>query len=153
MQTYIHYGADSFVKEKFEPVKNRRVSNKPFGGLWASDVAAKYGWRKWVERNDHHISSQSFTFELSPEARIFVIDSSEKAKKLPERETDQYEIGIHTTYPVLPDFEKLATEYDVIDFRISEDRTLYHTLYTWDCDSILVLNPDVIIPISKIHAQ
>lgn len=39
------------------------------------------------------------------------------------------------------DFERIAKEYDVIDFKIGE---LYMALYGWDVDSIVVLNPDVI---------
>ena len=51
-----------------------------------------------------------------------------------------------------PDFEKImAMGYDVIDYRLSDDISgigkLYWCLYGWDCDSILVLNPNVIIPI------
>ena len=23
--------------------------NKPYGGLWASDINAKYGWKSWCE--------------------------------------------------------------------------------------------------------
>ena len=40
------------------------------------------------------------------------------------------------------DFERVAKDYDFIDFKVKE---LYYQLYGWDLDSILVLNPDVII--------
>ena len=44
-----------------------------------------------------------------------------------------------------PDFEKmLADGWDAIEFRLSEDSELYWALYGWDCDSILVMNPDVV---------
>ena len=43
------------------------------------------------------------------------------------------------------DFEKLSKSYDVIEVNISADRDLYWELYGWDCDSILVMNPSVIV--------
>ena len=36
---------------------------------------------------------------------------------------------------------------DVIEFNLSNDEDLYFALYGWDCDCILVLNPEVIIQI------
>ena len=43
------------------------------------------------------------------------------------------------------DFEKLAQEYDAIEVLISGDPGLYYELYGWDCDSILIMNPEIII--------
>ena len=142
---YIHYGATEFSPERFEPIKNRMSYNKPTGGLWASALSSKYGWKQWCRRNDFDSCNlkKSFRFKLNTK-RIFVIDSCEKAHTLPRRKKDPFEIGIELTYPVLPDFELLAKEYDAIDFRISSDSALYFEMYTWDCDSILVLNQDVI---------
>ena len=51
-QIYIHYGSDKFEPEKFQPIKNKMLSVKPTGGLWASPVNAKEGWRQWCERNN-----------------------------------------------------------------------------------------------------
>ena len=45
----------------------------------------------------------------------------------------------------LPDFEKLLSDgVDAIELFISDDRELYWSLYGWDCDSILIMNPDVV---------
>jgi len=44
----------------------------------------------------------------------------------------------------LLDFEKLAGIYDAIDVSISNDPELHFALYGWDCDSILIMNPDII---------
>lgn len=43
------------------------------------------------------------------------------------------------------DYEELATEYDALEVLISEDHELYFNLYGWDCDSIVIMNPEVII--------
>lgn len=43
---YIHYGSDKFEKELFMSIVNRNMINKPFGGLWASDIKADQPWEK-----------------------------------------------------------------------------------------------------------
>ena len=46
------------------------------------------------------------------------------------------------------DFELMIKNgIDVIEFNLSNDEDLYFALYGWDCDCILVLNPEVIIQI------
>ena len=42
------------------------------------------------------------------------------------------------------DFEKIYQKYDAVEINISSDYMLYYFLYGWDCDSVLVMNPDVI---------
>ena len=51
--------------------------------------------------------------------------------------------GITTWYT--PDFEKmLADGWDAIELHLSECGELYWALYGWDCDCILVMNPDIV---------
>ena len=45
------------------------------------------------------------------------------------------------------DFEALAREYDVLECSLSKYPSLYWSLYGWDCDSILVMNPNVIVEV------
>lgn len=43
----IHYGSNSFQKEKFVPVRNCNGGpSKPEGGFWCSPVNTKYGWKE-----------------------------------------------------------------------------------------------------------
>lgn len=144
--TYIHCGHRSFRPELFEQVRNRAFTNKPYGGLWASPENAPYGWQKWCANWEHDsgIRNGMFCFTLAPWANILSITREKDAYSLPVRDLFPGEWPPGTSMPVLPDFEKIAESYDAIDFRLSSDKRLYHALYGWDCDSLLVLNADAI---------
>lgn len=46
----------------------------------------------------------------------------------------------------IPDFESLASNgVDAIEVFISEDIELYDKLLGWDVDSILIMNPEIIV--------
>ena len=65
-------------------------------------------------------------------------ESVQDVKAMPQVNT-----GITTFY--IPDFEKmLADGWDAIELHLSECGELYWALYGWDCDCILVLNPDIV---------
>ena len=151
---YIHYGSNCFDRERFMPVKNRPDMIKPDGGLWASRENAKYGWYQWAKniRNFAPSLETSFEFSLADNARILLIDNIMQLDGLPKNEKT-----IFSVFPALSsisasslwtflDFELLSESYDAIEVLISEDRRLYDQLFTWDCDSILVTNPNIIIP-------
>ena len=50
---------------------------------------------------------------------------------------------------VFLDFEKLAKQYDAIELFVYGDFDLQGLLGTWDCDCVLVLNPDAVQEISN----
>ena len=139
-EIYIHYGHKSFDNKLFDEIKNERAWVKPIGGLWASNINAKYGWRDWCEEQRFRECSidNSFKFKLKEDSRILKIDNSDILKKLPI-----VNAPFRTSWINL-DFEKIKEEYDTIEVLISEDERLYWDLYGWDCDSLLVLNKEVI---------
>jgi hypothetical protein len=142
MNTYIHYGHKEFDINKFITPKSRQWYNKPLGGLWASKVNAKFGWKNWCKRVNCSLcdTKQSFKFKISDNAKILYINCVEDVKKLPDQQTDLSLTCLKTV-----DFERLIEDgVDAIEFNISNDWGLYEALYGWDCDSTLILNPDVI---------
>ena len=142
MNTYIHYGHKRFDINQFVMPKNRNLRNKPIGGLWASRTDAKLGWKDWCKDNDFKECSEDFcfTFKLSDNANILYINCVDDVKKLPDQKTD-----LSLTYMKTVDFEELiANGVDAIEFNISNDWDLYMALYGWDCDSTLILNPNII---------
>ena len=138
----IHYGHKKFDKKQFVDISNCEYRPKPNGGLWASPIDSEFGWKQWCDSNKFRecTESDSFTFTLKPEANILVIDSVDNLKELPQVKSD---FVIPMWYML--DFEVLSKKYDAIEVRISCDYNLYFKLYGWDCDSIVIMNPDVIV--------
>ena len=77
-KTYIHYGNKKFDKNLFKIPKNNSQLNKPNGGLWASDIESKFGWKNWCEAESFRKCDKenSFCFKLSNNANIFRIIGS-----------------------------------------------------------------------------
>jgi hypothetical protein len=134
----------------FREIKNRYTFVKLSGGLWASSVDASLGWKEWCTSEDFHTNRllDSFTFELSENSKILHIRSIRDLKLLPRQENLPFEPPW-----VCLDFEKLLADgWDAIELHLSEEDVcshgfmdgLYYQLYGWDCDSILIMNPDVV---------
>lgn len=155
---YIHMGNDRFYKNRFMPIKNRPMFTKPSGGLWASPVDAEFGWRDWCERENFSKSDmrKSFTFSLSDEARVIHLYSVVDLVSLPDQEPPK---GLEDlSLGKCIDFEKMVNDgYDAIELHLSEEKLdginylegLYWKLYGWDCDSILIMNPEVVVEDGK----
>ena len=144
MKNYIHYGHTKFDKSVFNKIKNVDCSTKPKGGLWASDVESEHGWKEWCNENKFRDCDKenSFTFTLSDDAKILYIESVNDLESLPKGK-DKFGLNFSSWY--LLDFEKLAETYDAVEVSISSDFDLYYKLYGWDCDSIVIMNPDIVV--------
>jgi hypothetical protein len=149
---YIHYGSKEFDPNLFEPIKNQEFV-KPLGGLWASPVDALEGWKVWCEANDFRECNEenSFTFTLAENAKVLHLYKSSELDDLPKLE---FLTGFTLLDSVLLDFEGIKSMgYDAIELHLSEEILaedhrfydgLYWKLYGWDCDSILIMNPEII---------
>lgn len=150
---YIHYGSQNFIQEYFMPITNKPLFVKPTGGLWASPIDAQYGWAEWCKNNDFREirKENSFSFELTDDAKVYHVYSVKDLEKLPIQEDDVSKI-IGSSSMVYLDFEKISKDYDAIELHLSEEKIeidhflngLYWKLYGWDCDSILIMNPNII---------
>lgn len=138
---YIHYGHNKFDISKFNKVVNSNIPTKPEGGFWASRIDALFGWKEWCIDRKYKIDlDNSMVFSLSKDARILIIDNHKILEDLPKNERQQK----HINMCAILDFERLSKEYDAIEVLISEDDELLYYLYGWDCDSILIMNPNII---------
>lgn len=141
---YIHYGHTKFEPSLFKEIKNEKYSVKPGStGFWASGIRAKYGWKQWCkdERFGKCTEENSLKFTLKKDAKVLKINSASDLDKLPKI---NYDIDLDW---ICLDFEKLKLKYDAIEVNISSDYKLYHLLYGWDCDSILILNENIVVQI------
>ena len=143
---YIHYGHKEFDPDKFMEIKNRGCFIKPSGGLWASAVDAPYGWKDWCKDAEYSECdpNNAFEFTLADGSNVLHIRSKEDLESLPHIETD-LELNWHAL-----DFEKIKElGVDAIELHINQNLFLDQLMYGWDCDSILVLNKDVIEVVAK----
>lgn len=138
---YIHYGHDNFDISKFDNISNISNFTKPAGGFWASRVDAEYGWKDWCLIHDFKTDLEKcFEFSLTESAKILTINDSKQLMELPKVNSNIEIKGWDSL-----DFEQLSQMYDAIEVMISEDDELYFKLIGWDCDSILIMNPNIII--------
>ena len=145
MTTYVHYGHRYFDANLFEPIQNTRVFTKPTGGIWASRTDAKFGWKDWCKDTDGFFVCDddfSFVFSLKEDAKILEVHSHKDFLCIYEK-YGRKEVLFPTCFQLL-DFELLHKDYDAIEYFLSDDRRLYHDMYGWDCDSILIMNPEII---------
>lgn len=138
---YIHYGHDSFSRESFTPIENLARWIKPKGGLWGSRPDSEFNWKQWCIDNNYRLErlSEYFYFTLTPDAKILelrAIDDLAALPKIPGTESMQASVFL--------DYEKIREEYDAIEVFLDGDLDFQSTLCGWDCNSIIVLNPDII---------
>jgi len=154
----IHYGNNKFSKTMFTPVKNRNW-NKPTGGLWTSPLYSSWGWKDWCHAENFRECTEdnSFIITLKENARVLKIDTRQDLYNV--KETIIINAGPYARKML--DFELLAKNYDAIwltengqietrfpayyDNISTRDENAAFDLYGWDCESVLILNKEVIL--------
>lgn len=142
---FIHFGDSHFSREKFNPIENHGHWFKPKGGLWGSPVFTEFSWKQWCIDNNFKLDklSEYFYFILTSDARVLTVKSSSDLERLPKiPETENFRGSTFL------DFEKLKQDYDALIVLFGGDLD-FESLLSWDCDSILVLNPDVVREVPK----
>ena len=144
---YRNYGNGS----SFDPTLWKDPENggwmwvKPvIGGLWASPVNSMWGWKDWCESEGYlEISKQEyFDFCLSNDARIYTINTPTDIRRF------KYTFILSTSNnydPLAIDFKGAKKDYDAIFLSELGERTTRDLMHGWDCESILILNKEVII--------
>jgi hypothetical protein len=154
-KVYIAYGSNAYSPEKFRPVDlshwRNAVNNKPFGGLWASPIDSKWGWKDWCESEEWATDTlkKSFTFTIAPTAKIYVIDNGKDLLSV-----STYQSEYIPSFSRTINFTQLIQDgYDGIFVTVNAIRAFRDAgpsgaegLYTWDCESICIFNKEVIIP-------
>ena len=138
----IHYGAPAYNPALFMPISDEPYFVKPKGGLWASPVDSSWGWADWCEEENFGSLDESFNLDFV--GNLLVIDNYDDLDALP---------WIEGMYRAFPSFQCLCVGgfyYDAIHLTVRGEReTRYsrpRSLYGWDCESVLILNPNSIYP-------
>jgi len=132
---YIHFGNDHFNINSFENIRKGGYFNKPFGGFWSSPVNSNYGWKHFCKDHNFGDLTVSFEFELKEDTKILTIDSLYDLKQICSQFIDI-------------DFASILEDYDAIyltEKGFKETHLSTPNLYGWDCETLLVLNKNVII--------
>lgn len=147
MKKYIHYGHDRFLPHRFKPIEDDSCLPKPWNGLWGSPVDSKRGWKEWCEDEEFRTNrlNKHFIFTLREDANVLLIDSVDTLRSIPKRNDWPFD-SLWTKI----DFKALVRAgVDAVEVSISSDYRLNWILYGWDCDSIVVMNPDVILTVPE----
>lgn len=141
-QLYIHYGSNSFHPEWFNSIKNT-TWNKPYGGLWASPYPApNIDWKRWCIDNEFDgRTSQSFIFSIDESSNIIRLSDLKSVKKFKKSKycTPRYYCLDYI------DFEGMIEDgFDGIEILISSPN-VYMEMYSWDVDSLLIFNPEIVL--------
>lgn len=140
--------------------------DKPKKAWWGSPVDAEFGWKEWCEAEDFTTKSMPIEEYFSDKNKI-VWKLKEGTKKLDikyesdlQNLLDAGYITIDDTFPVVAyphykfDFNKILEDgYSAIElfdssighsYRDDSNWELSLLLNSWDCESIVVLDPSVI---------
>lgn len=140
----IHYGADKYDKSLVKPIINRNW-NKPEGGLWTCPKNSTWGWKEWATNEGFTETTDENSFELllKEGAKLFIIDSLQDLLNAP-----LFVFQVESFSQQYLDFELLATKYDAIWLTEKGQNETHHSyptnLYGWDCETVLIMNPDCI---------
>ena len=153
---YVHYGFSRFDPALFIPIQNSFWRPKPEdgSGLWASRVGDPDGWKAWCEANDFMKCREknSFKFRLTKEANVLYLNDAKQLEDLPRAklppEMDHLITSTLSESWAMLDYELMAKQgIDAIE--MLEWWVLLPYLKYWDCNSIIVMNPNIIVPLGK----
>lgn len=127
--------------------------------MWGSPVITERGWKDWYETEQFRDCDEddSFKFKLKENAKMYTINCMDDCVGIPQAQhisgkTIKIDPNAEYHQSIYPDFEELVKQgYDAIAYNLSGDSKLYWVLYGWDCDSILVLNKNVVEVINTLR--
>ena len=141
---YIHYGSSPFNSEYFRKTCRLYYTFDKPCGLWSSPVDSNLSWKRFCKENSYidHDFDYAFQFYISDDAKVLHVYS--------EEDIARYLIGGSASYIPHIDFGTLIKDYDAIEVHLSANNgelRKSRIFLTWEVDSLVVWNPDVVIPV------
>ena len=151
---FIHYGHKHFDKQRFirSPHRNGEVQqllNKPSKGFWGSPINSKNSWRDFCLSEDFRVSSLNkyFVFALKKSARVLKVMNTTDMLYLYRKYGMRGDHGRQYL-----DWKRITKSYDAMVLMIPTnnfDLLCDLNLTSWDVDSVVVFNPDVIVELPE----
>lgn len=163
---------DEVKSELYQGMKTSRFCNKLQNALWASPEDAELGWKDCDAFGLCKNDKESFRFVLkdntkvleihdeddimkyvtinanSPRYQPMIITRNEEDNAQTSTETVERQrvFGLKTSLFDTIDFAKIIDDgYDAIELFLSENYNLHLSVfYGWDCDSIMIINPEIV---------
>lgn len=137
---YIHCGSNEFKPELIE--KNFKRWDKP-SGLWASPEDSDWGWKDWCEAEMFRLEelTTSFRFRLKDTAKVLQVYSLSDIAPFVIENPESLFFGKKL------DLDLIYSQFDAMEVHMSSNWCELHNFnlfYTWDVDSIVVWNPDIV---------
>ena len=158
MKTYRHYGSEAFdyaaLKDSVTEPITPTASDKP-PGLWASPVNSQLNWYDWCMREEFYTERLQTYFDFTIKEDSRILDIYEEEDIIPYIIKDPFRLSMphhikerRTDIGDKYNLEKLFEEYDGMELHLDDNYAAlrYTIFYTWDVDSIVIWNPDIIIP-------
>ena len=149
---YVTYGFGNIIdKSKIETNLAPRIyANKPLSAWWGSPINATYGWKEFCIDNKFKNKSYFATnnrVKWTLDGKIFVINNEDDLQDAKDHNLMKY-YKDHNLFCF--DFIKMKDNgYDAIELKAyyighNPYGDLAASLWGWDCESIVVLNPNKI---------
>ena len=146
---FISLGFKELKRELFDEPLNGNALNKPKGGLWASSFIDDRRISHWhYACSDMELDKElnyGVKFNLKQDARVYVIDNEENALEF----FDKYNEIRYSSRLSDIDWKKVREDYDAVylthnGLRETKFSFTAMTFCGWDCESIVILNFDII---------
>ena len=155
--TYLSKEQLPFNKENIHTViGDRGIINKPLSAWWGSPADAIFGWKEWCKCNhfrlDEYDWDNPIRWRLKPNSKILRIDMDD-VKDEQNSNLNKY-LSMSDIYKGMPsnrfmlelDFNKMLDD-DIIAIELMDGsighrfiNSLETMFYSWDCESIVVLD-------------
>ena len=149
---YIHYSKD-LVTNRFDRTRFKTIDNatrycsdiKVSGGLWGSPIGIKDSWKDLCDTGEYRDYNQdaSFMFRLKPGNRVLTLKYLGDERGYPRYcNLDENRKWLDSDRMIF-DYEALL-KMGIDAVEVEDINRFCDLLPGWDCNSIFVLNPDVI---------
>lgn len=141
-----HYSNQPLLLHAIDIRPSGGLVTKPHGGLWVTPVGASISWLDWCKESDYHCGKYRYILDIDTTNILTISDQGDvdafDGVEIDHRFALQY---------FMADFVALKQKgvdgVWITDDAIDGPPLFPKLFYTWDCDSIVLLNERCIIAI------